>query len=227
MNSLDNIKLYKDLENKKPLFEMVDMGYISFEFGFTLIFMMGVFVLSYKFENIEITDKMKLFIQFGLFFLFFRQLGILYKAFILKLYHLKFYENGIYRVENNEFIPIDSVKSGNNIFWCLSSNELNSYWNPIKFLIVILFVPLQIILFFLFVAKWFTTIFYSKSFKVNQYSLIVHFNYLDGRGKVLNIPYGYLKKEEKEFIKNYFSRYFNIDTLEKSFLILPTKEEED
>ena len=227
IKSENNIKTYKDLEGKKPLFEMVDMGYIAVEFGFTLATIFSISMAFYKFGDIPtMIHEMKPLWKIVLISLIFRQSRILYKAFVLKLYHLKFYEDGIYRVETNQFIPLDSVKGGNNVFWCLASHKLTSRWNPFKFFVVILFVPLQIVLFFLFVAKWLTTILYLKSIKTNQYSLIVHFNYLDGKLGAINIPYGYLKKDEKVFIKNYFSPYLNIDKLEKSIFMLPSKEEE-
>ena len=61
------------------------------------------------------------FLKLIMSILILRALRIFYKAFVSKLYHLKFYEDGIYRVENNQFIPLESIKKGNNLFWCAAS----------------------------------------------------------------------------------------------------------
>lgn len=225
----NDIKTYKDLEGKKPLFEMVDMGYIALEFGFTLVVLFGWSGAFYKFGDIPtMIHEMKPMMKLVIIGLTFRQSRILYKAFVLKLYNLKFYEDGIYRVENNQFIPLDSVKGGNNVFWCAASHN-SGYWTSLKFFLIILFiVPIFILHSFFMISRLITSIIYQKNIFANQYSLIVifHDEANKNKEKIINIPYGYLKKDEKEFIKNYFFPYFNIDKLEKSFLNLPSKEEE-
>ena len=59
-----------------------------------------------------------------------------------------------------------------------------------------------------------------KKIFINQYSLVIEFK----DNKVLNFTYGFLKNDEKKFIKEYFSSYFNINNLEKGYLLLPTKK---
>lgn len=60
-----------------------------------------------------------------------------------------------------------------------------------------------------------------KKIFINQYSLVIEFK----DNKVLNFTYGFLKNDEKKFIKEYFSSYFNINNLEK--LSTFTNEKED
>jgi hypothetical protein len=222
----ENKKTKENFKNKKPLFEMVDMGYIAVEFGFLLMLIFTISAFLYADGSFV---NMNLFVKITTPIMVIRALWIFYKAFILKKYHLKFYEDGIYRVEIDKFLPLENIKKGNDVFWALASEKAN-YWDTSKiFVIVIMFIPLFIFTSLILVAKWISTIVYKKNLFANQYSLIVTFDDDTKKEKeqIINIPYGYLKKEELEFIKNYFSPYFNIDNVEKSFLNLPEKPEID
>lgn len=218
-----NQKKQEELKKEKPLFEMVDMGYIAVEFGFALAIIFSISMFLYHDGSFQ---NMSLFLKTIMPLMIIREIWIFYKAFIQKKYHLKFYKDGIYRVETDEFLPLASIKKGNDVFWSPSSHK-PAYWTLGKIILIIIAIPFWIFHSFLVVARGFTSMWYLKSIFTNQYSLIVTFDDETKKEKeqVINIPYGYLKKEELEFIKNYFAPYFDINSIEKSFLNLPEKPE--
>lgn len=167
-------------------------------------------------------DVLPLLGKFALAYLIFRGLRIIYCAFVLKNYRLIFYKDYIKRTKTNEIRYLNNMKSAYNIFGGVASQK-TSYWNPFKFIFFSVAIPAQIAIFFFFVTKWIGTIIYSKKFLANQYSLVVVFN----DEKLINFSYGFLNNEEKKFIEEYFSKYFNIKNLEKGFLMLPSEKGEE
>lgn len=214
----------KAIDNKdEVVFEILDYSYIFTELG---LFSVGIFsaivIYIYNGSIHEAYSSLTPFGQFAFAYLIFRGLSISYLAFVSKNYKIIFYQNRIKRTKTNEIRDLDNFKNAYNVFWQIATDK-TAYWNPFKVIFLIIAIPGQIFIMFLVITKWIGTMIYSKKFLANQYSLVVVFN----DEKLINFSYGFLNNEEKKFIEEYFSKYFNIKNLEKGFLMLPAEKGEE
>lgn len=221
MNNKKNIELVPDKD--KVLFEMLDYSYIFTELG---LFSIGIFssivIYIYNGSIHEAYSSLTPFGQFAFAYLLFRGLRISYLAYVPKLYKIIFYKDRIERTKTNETRYLNDFKGAYNIFWQISTDK-TAYWNSFKILFTIIAIPGQIFIMFLIITKLIGTMIYSKKILPNQYSLVVVFK----DEKLINLGYGFLNEDEKRFIKKYFSNYFNINNLEKGFLMLPDRKGEE
>ncbi|MPL90699.1 hypothetical protein SDC9_36754 [bioreactor metagenome] len=209
-----NLELITDKE--EPLLEVLDYSYIIVEMS---MFLLGIIYLITIFIHEESYYALPSFAKYAVTILILRGFSKMYLSFVNKSYKIVFYRDYMLRTKTNEIRYLNNISRAYNLLFSTITQKSSS-WNTFKIFIYIIIIPFQIFMYYIFIFRWIGTIIFSKKIFINQYSLVIEFK----DNKVLNFTYGFLKNDEKKFIKEYFSSYFNINNLEKGYLLLPTKK---